>query len=425
MLKFFIPEKIPAHNKGEEAIFWGIMETLRFAPQKKVYLYSSSPEYDSRQYHGSAVMIAESLIPDFEMSKKDKAKFALKQIPTHVIFAVLYRLSRKLATAIFKGKLWRVYDEMDCVLAAHDSAFSAMHNILILFCNAIGKPIVIYGASITPNNYRRAWARFLTRFCLKRADLITLREKISARILVEKVGVKSEILKVTTDKAFLLTPADKEVSTSIFDKNEIRVGHDLIIGATFVYKTGILSTMPSMTRRHVEIMSQFIDFVAEKTGAKIVFFPHSIGPMEADDDRIASGDVYGQCQRKEQIRNITGDYSASTLKRMIGCCDFFIGERTHSLIAAVSMGVPSISISFPEDYRTLGILGETVGIYKWIYNVKDLNLLSLQDLFTRAWNNRAQIRELLHERIPQVIDMAHLNGIYLEEVLQRKVLIRS
>jgi polysaccharide pyruvyl transferase WcaK-like protein len=298
-----------------------------------------------------------------------------------------------------------------------------MHNLLILFCKIIGKPVAIYGASITPPIYTRAWARFLTRFCLQKADLVTMREGVSSRILVEQVGVKPEVLKVTADNAFLLPSADRRASIAMLEKNGIKVGQDKIIGVTIVHKTGILSTMSSTARGHVGVMSRFMDFIAEKTGAKIVLFPHSIGPTEADDDRVASAYVYSQSKHKDQVSYISGDHCASILKGMIGCCDFFIGERTHSVIAAVSMGVPSMSISFPEDYRTIGILGEMVGISRWIYNVKELDLLSLQELFTHAWNDREQIRDILHERIPQVIDMAHSNGRYLEEVLQRKGLV--
>ncbi|MBM2832847.1 MAG: pyruv trans protein [Candidatus Brocadiaceae bacterium] len=420
MLKILIPEKIPAHNKGEEAIFRGILKTLDFVPDKKIYLYSKSPGYDGNKYGGDVEIITESLVPDPENSKVSKVAHVIRYITMHIIYALFYRVNKRFTRKIFTKKIWKVYDEMDIVLAAHDSAYAIMHNVLIIFCKLIGKPVAIYGTSILPFLYKKTWVRYLTKICLNRADLITVREEISRDVLVNKIGIKKTLVKLTADKAFLLEPVEKQKAVKLLNEQGVICSHGIIIGVTVVYKTGIFNTLKFDIEKHLHIMASFIDCVIEKTNGTIVFFPHSIGPTDEDDDRIAAQAIYTKCNNKSNIKLITDDFSASELKGMIGCCDFFIGERTHSVIAAVSMLVPAISITHPEDYRTIGILGLMIGIKERIYNVKELSVTSLNQFFIDAWNSRDEIRNHLRKRIPEVIKDSMSNSTFLQMLVKNK-----
>lgn len=417
MLKILIPEKIPAHNKGEEAIFRGILKTLDFISEKKIYLYSKSPDYDKSRYKDAVELITESLIPDSEISKAQKLVHIFKYLPLHLVYAFIYRINKDLTKRIFKGDLWNVYYEMDIVLAAHDNAYSIMHNLLIIFCKVINKPIVIYGAGIKPFLYKRTWVRKLSKICLNMADLITVREEITQNVLVEKVGLKKNLVRLTADKAFLLEPIEKLNAIKLLEKHGIFYGKEKIVGMTVVYKTGILNQVKTEIKKHINTIATLVDFISGEIKAKVVFFPHSIGPDEANDDRIAAKMIFDRCKHKDNIRLIVEDFSAGELKGMIGCCDFFIGERVHSIIAAASMNVPSISISHPEDYRAIGILGLMVGMKNRIYNIKEIDISSLKQFFLDAWNHRDEIKKFLSKRIPEVIKGSRKNGEYLQMII--------
>lgn len=435
MVTILIPELIPAHNKGEEAIFWGILETLKFIPDKKVYLYSKHPEYDAKTFGDSAELVTKSLIPEHYDSRNKKIQRLLEQVPRHAFYALLYRISPKLARMFFKGDLWKAYDEMDFVIAGHDSGYTTTHNLLILFVRALGKPMIIYGASITPSFHRKPWVRHLTRIALNRADLVTTREEISRDIVVDKIGVNPAHVHLCGDKAFLVKPCDKERALSIYAKYGIVPGKQPLIGMTVVYKTG-MAIMSSQkfdmdsaqsqqfdSDRHLDIMAEVVDYIVEQTNGHIVFFPHCIGPTEAHDDRTGAALVYERSRHKDSLHLINDDYCVSDLKGMIGQCDFFLGERTHSVIGAASMCIPCAVISQPDDYRTVGILGKMAGMSDWIYNVKELKAETLKEFFSNAWSAREAIREHLTRQIPKVVEMSLSNGRYLEEVLREKGVI--
>lgn len=426
MFTILIPETIPAHNKGEEAIFYGILSTLDFIPEKKIYLFSNSPSYDKKQYnHHVEIISSIGSLANPINKKHSKLSYLFKCIPLHIVYALLYRMNKHIARKLFTSHIWKVYDEIDLIIAGHDNAFNMKHNLLLLFCKLIGKHSVIYGCSIKPFVLENMYNKYLTRFCLNMVGLITVREEISQSILTEKVGVRKGLVKLTADKAFLLKPVDKKGAVKLLKKHDILYGSEVIIGMTVVHKTGILNLLlKNKTEfnidKHTTIISQFVDFIIESIGAKVVFFPHSIGPGEADDDRIAAKIVFDKCSHKQRIRLINEDLPASELKGMIGCCDFFVGERTHSVIAATSMYVPSISISHSKDYRTLGILGLMVGMKDRIYYVETLDFITLKQFFLDAWNKRNDIRDSLIEKIPEVIKKVEDNKIYLKKFLQEK-----
>ena len=86
MLTVYIPEYIPAHNKGEEALFLGIRKTLEGLNIGKIYLYSVDPIYDQRCYGPPVEVVTETIIPRSRQHKFKKLLQILKYIPGHLIY---------------------------------------------------------------------------------------------------------------------------------------------------------------------------------------------------------------------------------------------------------------------------------------------------------------------------------------------------
>jgi len=425
LITILIPEKIPAHNKGEEAILKGMLKTLEFIPEKKIYLFSKSPVYDKSQYKESVEIIENSLVPDPGDGIFKKIIHLSKVVPSHIIYLISYKISKNLTKKLFNKGMWKIYNEVDIVLVAHDNSYSKMHNYMILFCKMIGKFTAIYGASIRSSLlYKGILNKYITKLCLNIADLVTVREEVTKNMLAKNLNINNDIIKLTADLAFLMDPIEKDSSIILLEKYGVSYGKETIIGMTVVYKTGIFNQIKINVKNHIEKISQLVDFVSEKTMAKIVFFPHSIGPGDADDDRIAARAVYDICHNKGKIILIEEDYSAAELKGMIGCCDFFIGERTHSVISAVSMLVPAVSLSHMHDYRTIGILGKMLEMEKLIYDINEIaNIEKLKDFVLNAWNNREFIKNSLIRVVPNTINNAKKNAIYLQDALRFKKIL--
>ncbi|BDQ35474.1 polysaccharide pyruvyl transferase family protein [Pseudodesulfovibrio portus] len=423
-MKVLIPENIPAHNKGEEAILRGILRTFGDIEVEKLYLYSTSPDYDQKIYGNPVEVITDTLIPYARTTKWVKIKHLLGQIPKHLLYLIMRKIDKGLPSKFFKSKLFQAYDEVDCVICAHDNAYAIMHNALILFCNFINVPVVVYGTSLKSFVYERPLAKAAFKMGLERVNLATTREALSYSIVRDKLEIRNANIHLTADKAFLVSPDDASVGRTVLEKHGLDVDKDVIVGATLVNKTdvfhGCLKSIADESEKmaaRVSIYAQYFDYIVEKCGAKIAFFPHSIGPKEFHDDRVMARRVLEACKHKDQMVAIEDDLSVSTLKSMQLHCAFFTGERTHSCIGAASVLTPFLSLTYEDDHRTWGILGEMVGAKEWIYNISKMEKETLTAAFDNAWDNKKKIVAHLEERIPQVVDNSMMNGHHLKQLL--------
>lgn len=424
--KIFIPEMIPSYNKGEAAIFWGIVETLSIggAPVE-IILVSKNPEYDRKSYDKHAKIITESLLPISIDGKFKKLLHFLKNAVTHLFFLFGYYLLGTQVTKLFPGPLWNAYIESDAVILGHDNAYSKFHNFLILFCRLLKKPVAIYGASILPYNYKGFFTRIFTRYCINSANLITTREGHSAAFLKE-IGVSESLIKITADKAFLLKPDSPSRGIEILHREGVNIEHRPIIGFTVVKDSGVfryglrkIANPEEKYRFHVETIATVVDQIVQKYKAQVIFIPHAIGPRVHNDDRNVARDVLKLVQNKEYVIVMDGDYRVDELKSVLGHLDFLVGERIHSVIGAACMGVPFIAISYPEDYRTYGIIGDMLGQKRWLYNIEELSAEGLLEKFSSAWEERVSTREDLYSRLPGMQERAMRNGMLFFEMLKK------
>ncbi len=432
MLRIFIPEIIPSLNKGEEAIFRGILKTLPSDEGYEVSLYSIHPEVDRLRYDfpGVQIVAGDGLII-YNSSKASKLIKFPWILLKHMVFLVLYKLLGKKAALIMRGDLWRAYQEADIIIAGHDNAFSKFHVPLILFSKLLGKPTIIYGASMLPWAHANALNKALVKFCLEKVDLITLREEISKQ-LVDDLGVKNRAVYVTADKAFLLDPASNERVKSIMQKEGIRKrAGEALVGMTAVYGSEVFAyAFPDIEElqqkydKHVQILADLADDLVEKLDATVMFLPHAIGFgtfNDKYDDRIVARDIFKAARNKERIVAIENEYPVDELKGLIGQCDLFIGERTHSVIGAMSMGVPSIVITSPKDYRTQGIIGRMLAQQKWVYNCENMSTETLIAKAHELWAERDEVRHDLVRRCADAKSRSLRNGELLRKLISEKL----
>ncbi len=154
-------------------------------------------------------------------------------------------------------------------------------------------------------------------------------------------------------------------------------------------------------------------------GLTPVLISHTFGPETRRDDRRAAERVADMAQCRKLIKVIKGDYSAEETKGLIAAMDLMVGLRMHSCIAALSSGVPAISIAYgPKAVGIMGLAGQS----KWVIDIKDLTSEALFELIERAWGERDDIRGSLCTHIPDVLAMAADNiGMISELVHQPKL----
>jgi len=430
--KILLTENVPSLNKGEVSILFGMLEGINVLGEIELSMLSSLPQVDRKRYKNRIKVIDISqLTPSATNNRLLRVITSLLDLSRHVLFLLLYKVIGKKVLNLFKNELWRAYLDADLIIMGHDASFgigggsgvpSIFYPVFIpLFSKALRKPTMFYGGSIELA-IRFKWViNRAYKFALDNIDLVTLRDRISLGNL-RRIGIKNERVFVTADPAFLLKPSPPERINEIMQKEGIEIGISPLIGLTLSRERALLA-FPSLGtenayKAHAREMAVVIDGLIEDLGAFVVIVPHCIGPGRNLDDRIVAKDVYGMCQKQNKIKVITEEYDAADLKGLLGHFDFFLGERLHSVINAMGMGVPSIAISNSSDQR-LDII-KMLGQDEAIYPIEGMDSQSLLAKVVGSWAIRDRIKKDLEINVESMKKEALRNGELLRDLIEQR-----
>jgi polysaccharide pyruvyl transferase WcaK-like protein len=311
------------------------------------------------------------------------------------------------------------YKEADVVISVGGDNFSDDYGSPKQFFDTLkaarkyGAKTVIWGASIGPFDVpeeERVWADEL-----RRVDLITVREDKSYEYL-RHLGVTQNVCRVS-DPAFLLAATPPTVTLPFFDaKGVVRVGVGMSDLAGH-WKRG----------RGTEAYSQmFVDFCAhlcDTYEARILFVPHVIQSVEGRNDLAVCRDVACRVNRPDQCTVLPETLNACEMKYAISQCDYFIGARTHSTIASLSSRVPTISIGY--SVKAWGINRDLLGHGDYVVDIASMETRTLIERFESLRRNGEEIRAVLQQNLPHVIDRARQAGRHLLRTTYRAEQWRS
>lgn len=432
MLKIFICENVPSLNKGEMTILDGMLESFSELGQLEISMLTAVPEIDSIRYMSKikTIPIGKSwfLNGGLNYNKYLKMLISIVVMLQHIFFIFIYGIFKKRTLKIFKSEIWTEYILSDIIIEGHDCTFGTGGSLGIPYfypiylpyiAKMLNKKIVFYGGSVGKDGNSCWLMRKLFKFALGKMDLITLRENSSYQNIKDLNLITNKVY-VTADPAFLLVPATLERVLEIAQRESVNQNMNTLIGITVTrnrafrafpqYNDGLLRY-----KKHNELFAEVIDYLIIHLNATIVFLPHCIGFGDELDDRIVANDIYKLCANKNKVKIITHEYSAAEIKGLIGQLDFLIGERLHSVINALSMGIPSIVISTSNDSR-LEIV-KMIWQDAYIHYVENLNSTELLNKVKDLVTNKDSIKKELNSQMEKIQELARFNGKLLKDLL--------
>lgn len=104
-------------------------------------------------------------------------------------------------------------------------------------------------------------------------------------------------------------------------------------------------SIPGIT---MESYRELIDYVINETNMGIALIPHVV--WSDSDDRKPLMQLYKEYEKTGRVVFFE-DHNCMELKGIISKCRFFVGARTHSTIAAYSMGIPTLVVGYSVKAR--------------------------------------------------------------------------
>ncbi len=262
----------------------------------------------------------------------------------------------------------------------------------------MGKKMMLWGASVEPKDLPGELAEHLSLF-----DAITVRESISYEALVQcGLGDKAHLV---ADPAFLLEPETVELPEG-FTEGQI-VGINL---------SPMILNYTENRDKVVESVYALVDHILKSSEMNVLLVPHVRLPVTDDMDTLRP--IYERYKDTGRVA-LLDDYSLSCrqLKGYISKCRFFIGARTHSIIAAYSTCVPALALGYSVKAK---------GIARDIFGTEENLVLPVQTFddpeatvrgFDYLVEHEGEIRERLVEFMPSYKDQARLSAEVFESLV--------
>lgn len=253
----------------------------------------------------------------------------------------------------------------------------------------MGKPVCLWGASVGPFEREPAFVPAI-RDHLSRMTWIGVRESLSYRYLTETLGLGN--VGMMADPAFTLAKAPTESAAFWPQAGEMGV-----IGFNI---SPLIERYKSEEQNLREEAIGFIRAAVAK-GFAILLVPHVI-PKEGDpknNDSMYMARMLEDVQDLGDRVTLMPSLNAAQIKDVVSRLRFFIGARTHATIAALSSGVPTISISY--SVKAIGINRDLFGDRPVVLETPLLTTESLLGKLDYLLDKETEIRDRLRTVLPE------------------------
>lgn len=261
---------------------------------------------------------------------------------------------------------------------------------------SIGKPVFLWGASVGPFDAEPDFVPVIARH-LSRLSAVGVRETASEHYLKTSLGLRNVFR--MSDPAFSLTP--EHVDISQFWPEEGKGG---VIGINVSPLVERYRNGGNSLRREVV---DFIRRAVERYDLSVLLVPHVI----PHDKSVGNNDYHYMSallpfihDLQARVRIMPDNLNAAQSKYVISRCRFFMGARTHATIAALSSGVPTVSIAY--SIKAKGINRDLFGGLDAVLNVSDVTVDSMEGRLRWLFERETDIRETLVARLGDVRDLA-------------------
>ena len=253
-------------------------------------------------------------------------------------------------------------------------------------------------------------AKVLARYILNYATIIYSRDRKGVdyvKRLLNTHNMDGKI-KFLPDLGFILDSHRPE-SADVNSLEEIRTQDRVLVGLNI---SGLLvrggyfdDDMFNLKVDYSSLVNSIVELLMKYDNTTVLLVPHvSPSPkFETLSDVTACTKVYERVvdKYKGRIFQICGHYNHNQVKYIIGLCDFFIGSRMHSCIAALSQCIPAIGLAYSKKFD--GVF-ESVDAGNLVVDMRHFGNDETLQRIEKTFQQRSQVKERLVNTIPGVQD---------------------
>lgn len=400
-------------NLGCEAIVRGTVKILReyFRNPRFVCLSHFQSE---EQYRKQRLQETDRAIVHLAAHRLNSKKEVIQNFwkPRTWLYAYQHLFDQRALKYQVYREILSHLDNAAAVLSVGGDNYSLDYGVPTLFTDLDGivlkkgKPLVIWGASVGPFDRMPDYEEYMGRH-LREVTGIFARESATIDYL-KGIGVAKNVYPVA-DPAFLMDPEKPKDIEDDLPLDEEAIGINLSPLMAKYVTGGDLEAWAGMA-------ASIIGDVARKTEMPVYLIPHVTNPNSNDYEFMQQ--VLSLIQSKNgDITLIPPGYNAAETKWIISQMALFAGARTHSTIAAISSGVPTLSFAY--SIKAQGINQDLFGHLNYCINPGDLSARMVSDRIASMLEKNSDIRRDMKERTLVVQRSALHAGSELKRLIEK------
>lgn len=295
----------------------------------------------------------------------------------------------------FPGWVKKQIASVDVVLSVGGDNYSLDYRLPSLLMGMdglamdMGKPVILWGASVGPFEREPHFVPAIRRH-LARMDRILVREGVSFAYLTETLGLNN--VSQMVDPAFILEPesiADEGFWPEASEQGVVGLNVSPLIERYKKPGQSLLAEVEAFIRATVD------------RGFSVLLIPH-VMPLDGsrkNNDADYMDALLERCADIGSHLSMTPrTLNAAQIKSIISKLRFFVGARTHATIAALSMGVPTVSIAYSVKAR--GINRDLFGEESMVLPTPDLTGVTLESALDSLVERESAMKATLQSAMP-------------------------
>jgi len=207
------------------------------------------------------------------------------------------------------------------------------------------------------------------------------------------------------DVAFVLD-SSKPKDIEVGHLEDVKIRNSEVIGlnvsALLLHGGYTCDNMFGLKTDYRELMYSIIKHFMKDESTLVFLLPHVFGPIGGiESDNGACLEIYEHFAQKYsgRIFMVEGTYNQNQIKYIISLCDFFIGSRMHSCIAALSQCIPVVGLAYSKKFE--GVF-RSVSAEQSVVDMRSRNRDEILEDITEAYERRLATAEHLAEKIPVI-----------------------
>ncbi len=345
-MKIFISQHY-SRNKGNVSLLFTLVEAIKNQFPDADIIVSSFDPIDTRKTFGYNTcewpFITRKIVDAKKLNKLITAFTEVCFVTMYAFFAILIRF-KIIKASNLKGRfvVLKEIQTSNIIISPGGHLFTNYNKIVPVFAHffpcflsfVMKKPFVVMAQTIGP--FFGIWkvpAQLMTKFVLKNADIVTIRDSNSFEN-ISKLNVKIKDIRQTNELVFLY-PGNNSV-------NESRTTNKL--GFTFhhiYYKRW-------MTKEdYVGKMVNFINKVNQDFNFEILFISME-KTIENKSDIPLLKEIRSKLDNQSNIEIVTISKSSNELLSVFESLNFLIATKTHSVVYGLLKCIPTLAIAYEK-----------------------------------------------------------------------------